>query len=311
MSPRFSVIVPVFNVSSYLRECLDSILAQTEADFELLAVNDGSSDGSGKILDEYATKDKRIIVIHTKNQGVSSSRNTGIDNAKGDFICFVDGDDVIEVSYLKTLFEALGNADSALGGYTTFGLPNKSGRVVVPDRNSTMPLEENLKDFFSVEQYLGQRYLWNRMFRASVIKEHHLRFDERIHYKEDGLFVVQYLCRSNGIVGISNSIVYHYRRTPTGAMGKAICGFNRLLLTDLLAHIYIIEELKRRRVSHLFIDCAVAEAKSVYKWLFCLLRKKNEINLYPYYKLECLLCRVLGVRHYIAWHLKHLTQVIR
>src|SRR5690606_22590995 len=93
--PKVSVIIPVYNTENYLRECLDSILAQTFTDFEVLLINDGSTDSSGKICDEYAEKDSRIKVFHKENGGVSSARNLGLDNAKGEWICFVDSDDEI------------------------------------------------------------------------------------------------------------------------------------------------------------------------------------------------------------------------
>ena len=92
---NLSIIVPVYNVELYIAECIDSILAQTFKDWELILVDDGSKDNSGKICDEYAQKDSRIKVIHKKNEGLSSSRNTGLDNISGKFVTFVDSDDVI------------------------------------------------------------------------------------------------------------------------------------------------------------------------------------------------------------------------
>lgn len=105
--PKISVIVPVYNVEKYLHECIDSILAQTFADFELILVNDGSQDNSGAICDEYASKDKRIIVIHQENQGQAASRNTGIAIARGEWIHFVDSDDLIHPQMLEILYSAV------------------------------------------------------------------------------------------------------------------------------------------------------------------------------------------------------------
>ena len=95
-----SIIVPVYNVEKYLRRCLDSILAQTFTDFECICIDDGSSDGSGKILDEYAEKDFRFVVIHKDNGGVSSARNAGLDVARGEWLAFVDSDDWVEKNFL-------------------------------------------------------------------------------------------------------------------------------------------------------------------------------------------------------------------
>ena len=101
------MIVPVYNVEKYLPQCIDSILAQTYTDFELIIVDDGSTDRSGQICDEYKDKDSRVYVVHQENRGVSAARNAGIDMAKGEYIAFVDSDDVIHNQMLELLFFAL------------------------------------------------------------------------------------------------------------------------------------------------------------------------------------------------------------
>ena len=99
--PKISVIVPVYNVENYLRECVESILKQEYIDFELLLIDDGSTDSSGEICDEYIKKDSRVKVYHTLNHGVSSARNLGIERSKAPWICFVDSDDLIDKKYLS------------------------------------------------------------------------------------------------------------------------------------------------------------------------------------------------------------------
>ncbi len=101
--PQISIIVPVYNIEKYFHRCVDSILSQTFTDFELLLINDGSNDNSGAICDEYAAKDARIRVFHKENGGVSSARNLGLDNAKGEWITFVDSDDYVKPDYLSNL----------------------------------------------------------------------------------------------------------------------------------------------------------------------------------------------------------------
>ena len=100
-TPKISVIVPVYNVEQYLPRCIESILAQTYNDFELLLINDGSSDNSGNICDEYAKNNSRVRVFHKENGGVSSARNMGLDNAQGEYVVFVDSDDFIRNKYLE------------------------------------------------------------------------------------------------------------------------------------------------------------------------------------------------------------------
>ena len=103
--PAISIIVPVYNAEKYLRRCIDSILSQSLTDFELILIDDGSTDRSPLICDEYATRDKRIRLIHKKNDGVSAARNDGIDIAQGEFITFVDSDDWVDEVYLYTLLQ--------------------------------------------------------------------------------------------------------------------------------------------------------------------------------------------------------------
>ena len=104
--PVVSIIVPVYNTEKFLHRCIDSILTQTYTDFELLLIDDGSKDSSGTICDEYAAKDVRVRVFHKENGGVSSARNMGLDNARGEWITFVDSDDWIDDNYLEALYGA-------------------------------------------------------------------------------------------------------------------------------------------------------------------------------------------------------------
>ena len=99
-TPQISIVVPVYNVEKYLERCIDSILAQTFTDFELLLINDGSKDSSGLICDKYTEKDSRIRVFHKENEGVSRARNLGISNARGRWLCFIDSDDWVDKEYL-------------------------------------------------------------------------------------------------------------------------------------------------------------------------------------------------------------------
>ena len=104
MKPYFSIIIPVYNVAPYLRECLDSVLAQTFTDWEAICVDDGSTDGSGAILDEYVAKDSRFRVVHQRNAGVSAARNVALEVAKGEWVTFLDADDKIDDERLNVLF---------------------------------------------------------------------------------------------------------------------------------------------------------------------------------------------------------------
>lgn len=127
-SDLISIILPVYNVKPYLKRCLDSLLKQTHRNFEVLAVNDGSTDGSALLLEEYAQKDQRIRVIHQENAGVSAARNMGLELAKGTYVTFVDGDDFVEENYLKSLYEAAveSNSDIAATNFSSFNEERQS-----------------------------------------------------------------------------------------------------------------------------------------------------------------------------------------
>lgn len=135
-TPKISVIVPVYNVEKYLSRCVNSIISQTFSDFELILVDDGSTDSSGKICDEYGKKDGRVKVIHKKNGGLSSARNCGLENAKGKYICFVDSDDWISSDYLKYLYFLIDkyNADVVSANY-----------MLVYDEKSKFSLQAKIK----------------------------------------------------------------------------------------------------------------------------------------------------------------------
>ena len=193
--PLISVIVPVYNTEKYLHRCIDSILAQTFTDFELLLIDDGSTDSSGEICDDYAAKDSRVRVFHKENGGVSSARNLGLDNAQGEWITFVDSDDSIKEKALD-----------APRGVTTAELIITSH--VVRDKNtfSEELISHNKKiiegkeiDTF-IERYINTnviKAIWAKFFKSEILRG--LRFDESIVCGEDFLFILTYLQKTNQI----------------------------------------------------------------------------------------------------------------
>ena len=223
MSTLISVIIPVYNTEQYISCCIDSVLSQSFTNFELILVDDGSKDGSGTICDEYAKKDNRIRVFHKGNGGVSSARNLGLDNARGEWIYFVDSDDELLPGGLQTLVDGIcDDVDIVGGGYERFG-PNGELLEAVDERVTiTLSKEETLlivsNDRPKYYSYLG--YMWMWMFRSSVIRRHHLRFDTSIKIKEDTLFLVQYACASNGRTHFNTAPVYKYKMREESAMGN-------------------------------------------------------------------------------------------
>ena len=182
-TPTISVIVPVYNTEKYLPRCIESVLAQTFVDWEMLLIDDGSTDASGSICDEYAAKDERIRVFHKENGGVSSARNLGLDNAQGEWITFVDSDDWIEENFLKS-FDGNLDADLVLGNMIEKGPLGNLLRNIPSGYHHPLKkaLEGNLTKL-AFESSCG------KMFRGSLIKK--LRFDESMVTGEDHYFMLK------------------------------------------------------------------------------------------------------------------------
>ncbi len=207
-----SVIVPVYNSENLLERCIDSILAQTFKDFELILVDDGSEDSSGSICDRYARSDARIRVIHKSNGGVSSARNSALKIAKGQFVAFCDSDDYVTTTWLQTFIDNIGDNDICIQAYTD-RLGDFRKPKPIPEYQGTdlaMLIEHQIE-----YEVLG--YVFVKLFRTSIIRRYDIKFDEEIHYCEDELFVVEYLKRCNTYVTI-NRINYFY--TPPTSIHK-------------------------------------------------------------------------------------------
>ena len=254
---RFSIVIPVYNVKPYLCECLDSILAQTNADWEAIFVDDGSVDGSGEVLDSYARRDARIRVVHQKNGGVSRARNAALDVAVGEWIVFVDGDDALVPWALQTLDDAIESA----GGIDLLRYSEQE----VCHMNESLPLREGSVvpcaiDFRSVsgarEGYrrIGAGLLaWNCCYRRTVIRS--LRF-KPYQNGEDGLFAIEAFLRASKGARIPSTL-YRYRieregsaiRQMTLVHVKSECEVLKIMCADISNWRYfseILDELRRR-----------------------------------------------------------------
>ena len=302
MSNLISLIIPVFNAEKYLSECIDSVLAQTYKNYEVIIVNDGSTDKSEDIINCYGKKDKRIHAYHKLNGGVSSARNYGINVASGDYICFIDADDIIENIYLETLYFGLqGKCDSSVGGFKYINVPKDKEIIVVPQNNEIKDLNNSILDFLDYEKPDWQRYMVNRLFKMSVINSHHIRFREDIFYKEDGLFLINYLCASNGLVGYTNKVIYYYRQNPDSALGSVNRKFNKRLLTNIDAHLLIINAIKEKHLPKATIEKARTHAFLSCAWISDILKETNSQNLYYSIILEIKSFKILRSTRYFKW----------
>ena len=184
---EISIIVPVYKVERYLVRCIDSILNQTFRDLEVILIDDGSSDHSSEICDDYSRKDNRIIVIHQKNKGVSAARNAGLDLAKGEYIGFVDSDDWVEPNMYEGLFNYIKSkeVDISICGINRY---NASGVCVGTDfaGDSLFTKELLLKDLYGKPTKAGG-VVWNKLFSRSVVQG--IRFSPQIKMAEDIVFL--------------------------------------------------------------------------------------------------------------------------
>lgn len=230
-----SIIVPVYKVEKYLRECVDSILAQTYNDIEVILVDDGSPDGCPAICDEYATKDNRVKVIHKSNGGLSDARNAGLDIAHGVYISFIDSDDVIDKQMIERLIEYAKNYSADIIGCESEMFDETS--------SERMPIYHSTKSIqtFKFSEY-ADAILYkkvdcsacNKIYKRELIGDH--RFLKG-RYNEDILFLLEIIYKAKYIIQINNSF-YHYRITN----GSVSHTFNERSL-DLLKNIDIINEI--------------------------------------------------------------------
>ena len=209
--PIISVIVPVYNVVELLPRCIDSLLNQKFTDYEVVLVDDGSTDGSGAICDEYARRDSRIKVIHKQNEGVSKTRNRGIDESQGTWITFVDSDDYVTPDYLSDLYSCL---DVGIDLVVHSLKHIRENGELLYDYN----LPEGVKVYdiskFAVmvkEQYVSQRgYTVSKLFKKDILDESFIRFDPEIKFNEDWVLLFSYLKAINGCVCFSPVSNYLY-----------------------------------------------------------------------------------------------------
>lgn len=254
-----SVIVPVYNASKYLRECIDSILAQTVQDFELILINDGSIDDSLEICQSYET-DKRVVVLSHANHGVSFTRNQGLDVAKGEFVTFVDSDDTIPENAFETLLGNVQthNADLVKGdyyfNYAGKIMPHASGLVKgVYNKEELLP---KLIDDGSLSGFLISStccVLYNR----GIVEKYHIRFNEGLKNNEDGLFNFTYILHTKKTIVETGECVYYVRKHGDNNSSKRNVNydFNLILKNAIYAlgidnERYQIElQFKRRNVT--------------------------------------------------------------
>ena len=227
--PEVSIIVPVYKVEPYLRRCVDSVLAQTYTDFELILVDDGSPDNCGTICDEYAAMDSRVRVIHQANCGVSRARNTGLDAAVGKYVYFCDGDDYIEKELLTDAVQAMDGYDVVIFNRD---IVDAVGSRVKPVSDFHIQSErwsdsEYKSRFIALELFRWRigGSIFNKLFRKAIIDRYMLRFPENVRITEDVCFLLCYLLHSDS-VRLIPGVYYHHVKHQGSTMDEQWTRFN-------------------------------------------------------------------------------------
>ena len=230
---KVSIIVPVYNTSTYLIKCLDSLINQDydKKKYEIIIVNDGSTDNSEEIILKYKNKFPNIIKYFKKeNGGLSSARNLGIMNAKYEYILFVDSDDYVDQNLLSIFGKYNKSYDLFVYGYNEVYENNDKNICRSISENMIIKRDESIKMFIENSSVRG--YVWNKIFKKSIIYEKKLLFDEKIRYIEDLPFLFEYLEYCNEIF-FSSEVLYNYVQRSGSLINS---GFNKSKLTALIAY---------------------------------------------------------------------------
>lgn len=299
--PKVSIIVPIYNSELHLSRCINSILAQTYTNFELILINDGSSDSSGKLCNDYATKDSRIIVIHKENEGTSSARNKGLEIAKGEYITFIDSDDTISTDYLSTFTYSY---DFEIAGLETIG-NNKA--IYVPMSAETLSDDTKIADWFIKDfdaMYLTT--ICSKIFRTDIIQRQSLKFFTTLKRGEDTIFVYNYLAYCNSIKLIS-SVVYQYNFDATSIDEKYSLSAKECI-NHISSKVSSIEKIEKRfnvkltelkKLAHTsYLHLFYTHLKLVQKD-----KKNSELKTFRDDSNKLQLWHALNIKDYIYWRI--------
>lgn len=251
-SPIISIIIPVYKVEEYLRQCLDSVLVQTFTDWELILVDDGSPDHCGAICDEYAEKDSRVKVLHIPNGGVSNARNIGMKEAQGEWITFIDSDDWVSEDFIESLYEPIrtnSDLDLVHGGCQNF--EDKVGFSI----NQTYNFYIGNNPTHLLKSFRGLAV--SKLYRRDIIEYNHIKYDKNIRIAEDYAFTLDYILFVHKYC-FSSATGYFYRHTSNSATRNNI----KKNETSTLAYIVHTATALSKYIENFDIN----EMDSSYRW---------------------------------------------
>lgn len=266
---KVSIIVPVYNVEKYLNKCIDSILSQTFEDYELILVDDGSTDSSSQICDEYSRKDNRITVVHKKNGGSSSARNAGLDIAKGKYISFIDSDDYIDNRYIEILYRDIFNNKAEISICENI-MFKKYVEKIPESINTNINILSSKNALLNLYGKNRMTYVivWGKMYKKSLFNN--IRFPLN-KINEDSFIIYKLYLKSEKII-YNSSKLYFYRQTENSIMNKKFTkkNFDDLEAFEEQINFYKINEYRE------------LEKKSICRYCYHLkefyIRYKNDAN---------------------------------
>ena len=280
MQPEISIIIPVYNIEYYIPRCLNSLSAQTFKNWECIIIDDGSNDNSLEICRQYAKKDSRFIVIHQKNSGVAAARNIGIENARGNYIAFIDGDDTIEADSYEIMFNKAKEyqADIVQGKFKFIGdkkdIRNNHNQII-PEGNYKINSDTIFPWWFGM--------CWSRLYSKNLIKNNQITFPSEISFCEDTVFSYECLALSKKTY-IINKQFYNYYSRNDSALGE----MNPKKLNDRVKACEILSDWYTKHKNDTFFNdiyASIVEMKYRTKKWFLFTFKKIDcysfINTFP------------------------------
>lgn len=256
-----SIIIPFYNAATYLNDCLNSVKRQSYRDIEVICVNDGSTDNGGALCQDFVNNDIRFKLINQENGGVSKARNVALETITGEYVCFMDADDILHENHIENLLDLISSADLAVTNYT-----RRKEDLGTP---KTRTQRYSAKEFiYKTEgETIKHPQLWSMLYKTSVIRENGLRFTEGCIRNEDTEFYIKYLANVL-FVNANNRITYYYRDTE----GSAIHTFIEKSLTFIEADRRISDYLVERDI---YPPINYLMANSIQYFVFKCSRQKN------------------------------------
>ena len=297
-TPIISIIIPAYNSEKTINRCIDCVLVQSFSDFELLLIDDGSTDSTGLIIDSYCKKDNRIHVFHTKNCGVSSARNLGLRNAIGKWITFVDSDDWIDGDYIEQLYKAIPDVDQWKGlvvqGYS---------RVVKNINYKIETISPTIKGLHSLSKekdllnnnklnIIKFNFTIGKLVSKELIEHHHIHFDEQVSFLEDLLFYLEYIKHIDDF-SVSSATGYNYVICNSGLLSY------KLYPAEKEYHTYhmLLQKVREIKTIHKLEDAHIDNLmRSAEQYI---LRVCRSLYYYPYRKQRTLRINYLKQYFYV------------